>query len=280
MRTIKPFFRILKYIFVASVLLLLMADDCNYTLKTSADPPAGGIVLRDDRPDAGTLDEWDVLHENPIRLEAVPNPGFVFSHWEHNGSDDATRTAVFIADPDNIVSAGPPPTVTINSPVEGTHFGLADAITFSGGATDVEDGSLTEGFLIWSSNLDGQIGTGVTFDRPLTSGAHTITLTATNSVAISGTASVIVSVGNVTNRMPEVTIDSPAPASMFLTTDDIAFSGSADDPEDGALTGASLVWTSSLDGPIGTGGSFNATLREGSHDITLTAGWQRGPIPS
>jgi hypothetical protein len=163
------------------------------------------------------------------------------------------------------------PDVSTNNSFTGAERFLEQGVPFSGGATDVEDGPLTGGFLIWSSNLDGQIGTGVTFDRPLTSGAHTLTLTATNSVAVSGTASVRVSVGNVTNRLPEVTIESPAPASTFLTTDDIAFSGSANDAEDGALTGASLVWTSSLDGPIGTGESFNATLSEGSHDITLRA---------
>ncbi len=44
------------------------------------------------------------------------------------------------------------------------------------------------------------------------------------------------------------------------------------DAEDGTLSGASLVWTSSLDAQIGTGTSFTAsTLSVGSHTITLTA---------
>jgi hypothetical protein len=44
----------------------------------------------------------------------------------------------------------------------------------------------------------------------------------------------------------------------------------ASDPEDGTLTGAALVWTSSLSGPIGTGEMFNAPLTAGLHTVTLT----------
>ncbi|MBI4952228.1 MAG: hypothetical protein HY908_09350 [Myxococcales bacterium] len=49
------------------------------------------------------------------------------------------------------------------------------------------------------------------------------------------------------------------------------FNGAANDPQDGALTGASLVWTSSLDGQFGTGGPFNYLPSVGTHVITLTA---------
>jgi chitinase len=48
-------------------------------------------------------------------------------------------------------------------------------------------------------------------------------------------------------------------------------SGTATDPQDGALTGASLVWTSDVEGAIGTGESvmFTPTV-EGDQIITLT----------
>jgi hypothetical protein len=216
----KPSFRIFKYFIVASVLLLLVASDCSYTLTTEADPPAGGFVLRDDNPESQRTPYSDkVTHEDPVRLEAVPAQGFVFSHWAHNNSEDpvlafnmggskATRTAVFIPDPANIVPEGPPPTVIIDSPTEGIHLPTLTLITFSGSATDVGDGPLTGSSLIWSSNLDGQLGTGETFEHQLSSGAHTITLTATNSVAVPGTASISVTVGDITNRLPDVTIGS------------------------------------------------------------------------
>lgn len=52
----------------------------------------------------------------------------------------------------------------------------------------------------------------------------------------------------------------------------ILFSGVASDPEDGALGGTSLVWTSDLvAGPLGTGASFEAALPAGEHVIRLRA---------
>jgi len=69
------------------------------------------------------------------------------------------------------------------------------------------------------------------------------------------------------NAAPAVTITSPADGAIFTSGSSISFAGSASDAEDGDLTG-SLVWTSSLDGPIGTGGSFSATLSDGTHTIS------------
>ena len=51
----------------------------------------------------------------------------------------------------------------------------------------------------------------------------------------------------------------------------IPFIGEATDPEDGDLDGMALVWTSDLDGEIGTGKEFSAALSEGTHTVTLTA---------
>jgi hypothetical protein len=50
----------------------------------------------------------------------------------------------------------------------------------------------------------------------------------------------------------------------------ISFAATASDTEDGDLT-ASLSWTSDLDGPIGTGGSFTtSSLSVGIHSITAS----------
>jgi len=52
----------------------------------------------------------------------------------------------------------------------------------------------------------------------------------------------------------------------------VSFAGTGQDPEDGALTGGSLVWTSSINGQFGTGTSFStSSLSVGTHTITLTA---------
>jgi subtilisin len=71
------------------------------------------------------------------------------------------------------------------------------------------------------------------------------------------------------NTPPAVTITSPADGASFTSGTSISFSGTALDNEDGDLT-SSLVWTSSLDGPIYTGGSFTKALSEGTHTITAS----------
>lgn len=69
---------------------------------------------------------------------------------------------------------------------------------------------------------------------------------------------------------PVATILSPPDGATFSAGAAIAFSGTASDAEDGDLT-PSLHWTSSLDGAIGDGGSFNSTsLSSGTHVITAS----------
>ena len=71
------------------------------------------------------------------------------------------------------------------------------------------------------------------------------------------------------NDPPTVSITSPADGSTFDSEATITFEGTASDTEDGDLT-ASLSWTSSIDGPIGTGGSFSTALSDGNHTITAS----------
>ena len=69
------------------------------------------------------------------------------------------------------------------------------------------------------------------------------------------------------NTAPQVTISAPADGSSFAEGTSISFAGSASDTEDGSLT-SSLAWTSSLDGNLGSGGAFSATLSVGTHTVT------------
>jgi subtilisin family serine protease len=68
------------------------------------------------------------------------------------------------------------------------------------------------------------------------------------------------------NTAPVVTITSPADGASFDSGTSISFAGTATD-EGGDLAGQ-LKWTSSRDGPIGTGASFDAVLSDGSHTVT------------
>lgn len=72
------------------------------------------------------------------------------------------------------------------------------------------------------------------------------------------------------NATPTVIITAPANGSTFTQGTSITFTGTASDPEDGDLT-AKLSWTSSINGVIGTGGSFStSTLSVGTHTITAS----------
>ncbi len=71
---------------------------------------------------------------------------------------------------------------------------------------------------------------------------------------------------------PTVEIYHPGDGEMRQVNVDIPFIGAATDPQDGNLTGGSLVWASDLDGVIGTGEMLNAPLTTvGTHVITLVA---------
>jgi|CXWL01.1.fsa_nt_gi hypothetical protein len=72
------------------------------------------------------------------------------------------------------------------------------------------------------------------------------------------------------NTPPTVTISAPANGSSFTAGTAVTFTGTATDVESGTLT-ASLSWSSSINGTIGTGGSFStSTLSAGTHTITAS----------
>ncbi len=156
------------------------------------------------------------------------------------------------------------PVVTISAPANNTQVAPGTPITFSGSASDAEDGNLTSR-LTWTSNRDGLIGRGGSFTTStLSVGIHTITVTVIDGFGIQATASITLI--NSTNHFPTVTIGSPANGASFISGDVIGFTGTASDAEDGNLT-SNLSWTSSIDGNIGNGGSFSRTLSVGTHTL-------------
>ncbi|MFC1741508.1 hypothetical protein ACFL3V_03155 [Nanoarchaeota archaeon] len=88
-----------------------------------------------------------------------------------------------------------PPEANITSPANGSVFQQGDDVNLTGNATDFEDGNLTKGSLVWSSSIDGLLGTGrhLMF-ATLTPGNHTINLTATDSFGLTSSASVDIEV--------------------------------------------------------------------------------------
>lgn len=77
---------------------------------------------------------------------------------------------------------GENPVPEIFHPSDGEVRTVATPIPWIGVATDAEDGDLGGASMVWSSDLDGEFGTGTMFDAPLaTVGVHVISLTATDS---------------------------------------------------------------------------------------------------
>jgi hypothetical protein len=72
------------------------------------------------------------------------------------------------------------------------------------------------------------------------------------------------------NNQPTLTLSAPLNGAAFQVGQTVALSGTASDTEDGNLT-ASITWSSSINGALGTGGSLNVTtLTGGVHTITAT----------
>jgi hypothetical protein len=89
------------------------------------------------------------------------------------------------------------PSVSISSPSNGASINSGDSVTLSGSATDPEDGNLS-GQISWSSNLDGNLGSGANVAATLSDGNHTLTASVTDSAGATSSDSVNVTVGGST----------------------------------------------------------------------------------
>ncbi|MDY0362365.1 MAG: hypothetical protein RBR08_13010 [Desulforegulaceae bacterium] len=168
----------------------------------------------------------------------------------------------------NAVAA--PPSVQILFPADGRQYDLGDSVTFTGNATDPEDGVLTETALSWSSSKNGALGSGPTVTvSNLKEGIHEIILTATDN---DGEITQDVISITILNPAPQVAITSPSDLAEYTANDTISFIGNAYDAQDGNLSGTMLKWSSDKDGSIGTGTNFTSSnLSTGTHIITLRA---------
>jgi subtilisin len=148
-----------------------------------------------------------------------------------------------------------PPSVTITSPVNGASFDSGASISFAGSASDPEDGNLTSS-LVWTSNQDGQIGTGGSFSAVLSDGTHTVTATATDSGGASGSASITITV--VEGGGGAITLSVLAYKVRGDKYADLSWSGATSTNvaiyRDGALITTTPNDGAHTDGPLGKGG--------------------------
>ncbi len=96
-----------------------------------------------------------------------------------------------------------PPVVTISNPANGASFDVGTSVSFSGSATDAEDGSLTAS-LAWSSSIDGAIGSGGSFSTAaLSLGTHLITASVTDSGGAPGSDSITINIVDPNSNGPQ-----------------------------------------------------------------------------
>jgi len=173
----------------------------------------------------------------------------------------------------NDQSDAAPPTVTISSPNNESSYNSGAYINFIGSAKDYEDNIISGANLVWTSSIDGRIGTGNMLElKQLSDGNHEITFRATDRFGSSASASISLSLQQQANTSPSVSISKPSDTETFNTGSLVLFEGYAEDAEDGILKDESLVWFSTIDGEIGNGETLtNTNLSGGSHKITLIA---------
>jgi len=117
----------------------------------------------------------------------------------HDPDGDSNGTTITISKP----GSNTPPAVTITVPLDGATFASGATIHFVGTATDAEDGDLT-GSLVWTSSIDGQIGTGGSLSAVLSDGAHSITAEVADFGGAAGSDSIGITVGTVVAVMMHV----------------------------------------------------------------------------
>lgn len=227
---------------------------------------------------------------------------------QFNGSDNYMDAAIVLSSTANLGNATPsdgygtpssvPVSATLNLPVQ--KYGRTTSLT-TGLVSEINAtvNVCYEGFLICTkmARFVDQIGiTPGSFSAGGDSGSLVVTNDADNNpvgllFAGSSTRTFANRIDLVLTRFgvsmdgeagtnpPAVSITSPSAGSAFDSGASIAFAGSADDAEDGDLTD-SLIWTSSIDGQIGSGGSFSAVLSDGNHTITASVTDLDGAISS
>ena len=139
-----------------------------------------------------------------IDMKAPTKAGEFISYWILrndlgqnffvNGSSIYVEIIVGSATATTTSTPNTAPTVSISEPGNGDTFSTGASITFKGTASDAEDGDLATS-IVWSSSIDGTLGTAPGIVTTLSDGTHTITAKVTDRGGKTATATIQITVG-------------------------------------------------------------------------------------
>lgn len=220
------------------------------------------------------------LKTGGMKHEAVTSP------YEHTGlTNGATYYFVVTAVNSNgessessEVSAAPnaetnqSPSVSITTPSENATYTQGQPVSFSGTATDPEDGALSGTSLVWTESTT-KLATGSSFSKSdFSSGTHIVTLTATDSKGTTGSASLTINVVPAQATLSSISISVSGTTITAGGTRQVSATGTYSDGKTANIT-TLVTWASSSTsvGTINSSGVFSA-LAEGKTTITATKG--------
>jgi glucose/arabinose dehydrogenase len=182
-------------------------------------------------PDPASIVTFDAGAGGPVHLEIGPNGDLFYADFD---GGTVRRIRYFGANqPPNAVASATPTTGT--APL---------SVAFDGtGSSDPEGGPLT---YAWDLDGDGAFddSTATRPTRTYAAGTYTIRLQVTDNASNASVSLPLTITSN--NTPPTATVSTPTATLKWRVGDTISFSGSASDPQDGAIPASGLSWKLTL----------------------------------
>lgn len=258
---------------------------------------ASNIYFEADVEDPEDMDVTVTWTSNVSGLLATGNPVTVNTGDMEYGAHTITARGEdpqghVVTDTVSVTITNDPPTVDLYHPIAGD-FCVNESITFRATVIDLNElgATLPNASVAWRVGSASPFAYGKVVTRSFTSpGDVQVIVKATDEVGAYAEDWVYLGIDPCTNLPPSVAITTPS-SDIDKVYDgfdegrgqwyaDVQLVGNATDPEDGTLTGASLVWTTDQSGlqnaVLGTGTSLTVRLYSNectgvTHTITLSA---------